>query len=70
MMQIIVKSEGYTYRYDTTANDKFSEDGLEPDFLTAEEAVATALRLLACSYGREAIQKAIPKVIEMPDWRE
>ena len=32
--------------YDTTGNDKFSEDGLEPDFLTAEEAIATALRLL------------------------
>lgn len=45
-MQIIVKSEGYTYMYDTTGNDKFSEDGLEPDFLTAEEAIATALRLL------------------------
>ena len=70
MMQIIVKSEGYTYMYDTTVNDKLSEDGLEPDFITAEEAISTALRLLACSYGHEAIQKAIPKVIEMPDWRE
>ena len=70
MMQIIVKSEAYTYMYDSTVYDKFSEDGLKPDFLIAEDAISTALRLLACSYGYEAIRNAIPKVIKMPDWRE
>lgn len=54
--------------YDTTVNDRLSEDGLEPVFLTAEEAISTALRLLACSYGQEAIKKAIQKVIKMPVW--
>ena len=69
-MQIIVKSEAFTYMYDNTTCDSENENGLEPEPLSAEEAIETALRLLACSYGEKAIRKAIPKVIRMPDWRE
>lgn len=54
MMQIIVKSEAYTYMYDSTVYD--SED--EQYFPSVEEAVEAALRLLCNSFKPESVEKA------------
>lgn len=51
MMQIIVKSEAYTYMYDS---DK--EDGQY--FPSIGEAVEAALRLLCNSFPAEKVKKA------------
>ena len=56
MMQIIVKSEAYTYMYDSTVYDNESEEGQY--FPSVEEAVEAALRLLCNSYKPEAIEAA------------
>ena len=54
MMQIIVKSEGYTYMYDSTVYDK--ED--EQYFPSVDEAIEAALRLLCNSFPAEKVKKA------------
>lgn len=51
MMQIIVKSEAYTYMYDSTVYDSESEEGQY--FPSVEEAVEAALRLLCNSFPAE-----------------
>ena len=56
MMQIIVKSEGYTYMYDTTVNDKLSEEGQY--FPSVGEAVEAAHRLLCNSFKDESVAEA------------
>ncbi len=51
MMQIIVKSEAYTYMYDS---DKENEQY----FPSVGEAVEAALRLLCNSFPAEKVKKA------------
>ena len=55
MMQIIVKSEAYTYMYDSTVYDNESEEGQY--FPSVGEAEA-ALRLLCNSFPAEKVKKA------------
>lgn len=55
MMQIIVKSEGYTYMYDSTVYDNESEEGQY--FPSVEEAVEAALRLLCNSFKPESVEE-------------
>ena len=54
IFQIIVKSEAFTYMYDSTVYD--SEN--EPYFPSVDEAVEAALRLLCNSYKDESVAKA------------
>ena len=54
MFQIIVKSEAYTYIYDSTVYDR--ED--EQYFPSVEEAVEAALRLLCNSFKPESVEEA------------
>ena len=56
MMQIIVKSEAYTYMYDSTVYDNESEEGQY--FPSVGEAVEAALRLLCNSFPAEKVKKA------------
>ena len=51
MMQIIVKSEAYTYMYYSTVYDSESEEGQY--FPSVGEAVEAALRLLCNSFPAE-----------------
>lgn len=54
MFQIIVKSEAYTYIYDSSVYDK--ED--QQYFPSVGEAVEAALRLLCNSFPAEKVKKA------------
>ena len=54
MMQIIVKSEAYTYIYDSTTYDSENEQY----FPSVEEAVEAALRLLCNSFKPELVEEA------------
>ena len=55
MMQIIVKSEAYTYMYDSTVYDNENEDGQY--FPSVDEAVEAAHRLLCNSFKPEKVEK-------------
>lgn len=55
-MQIIVKSEGYTYMYDSTFYDNESEEGQY--FPSVGEAVEAVLRLLCNSFKPEYVEEA------------
>ena len=54
MFQIIVKSEAFTYMYDSTTYDSENEQY----FPNVEEAVESALRLLCNSFKPESVEEA------------